>query len=104
MGWNAGYTIFESTVIGAYDLGVLNKELLSVLMEPYRGTDIDEGGARGLTSKDGKSAELIAVEVWGLPLLSKPLVPYGDDSEAWDRFHDCLYDSFSELMRRFGWR
>lgn len=45
MGWNTGYTIFEATVIGAYDLGVLDKRLLAVLMEPYRGTDIDPGGS-----------------------------------------------------------
>lgn len=44
MGWNAGYTIFESTVVGAYDLDKLDKGLLTVLMEPYRGSDIDSGG------------------------------------------------------------
>ena len=66
MGWNSGYTIFEATVIGAYDLGKLDKDLLTVLMEPYRGTDIDSGGSCDLTAKDGKGVEQIVIETWGL--------------------------------------
>ena len=54
MGWNREYTIFESTVMGAYDLGVLSKDLLTVLMEPYRGIDIDSVCARLL--EDGVGA------------------------------------------------
>lgn len=65
MGWNTGYTIFEETVIGAYDLGKLDKPLLSVLMEPYRGSDIDSGGSQDLTSKDGLSVEEVVIKVWG---------------------------------------
>lgn len=57
MGWNAGYAMFESTVIGAYNVGRLDKAMLAVLMEPYKGTDIDRGGEMGLESRDGKGAE-----------------------------------------------
>ena len=48
MGWNTGYTIFEATVVGAYDLRKLDKEMLTVLMEPYRDSDIDSGGSEDL--------------------------------------------------------
>ena len=53
------------TVVGAYDLGKLDKDLLAVLMEPYRNTDIDSGGSRELESKDGKGVEQIVVETFG---------------------------------------
>jgi hypothetical protein len=103
MGWNAGYTIFEATVVGAYDLGKLDKELLTVLMEPYRDTDIDSGGKEGLLSKDGKEAEQIVIEIWGLEMPKAPPGKYDDDSDAWDAHNDAVYDLFRVVKKHFGW-
>lgn len=100
MGWNAGYEIFEQTVVGAYDLGVLSKELLAVLMEPYRGTDIDSGGRRGLLSKDGKVVEQIVVETFGLEW---PVMPYGADDDASEDVWDRRYDAFQSVSCKFEW-
>lgn len=50
MGNNRAYTIFEYTVIGLYDRGVLDLELLNYLGNAHRGTDIDSGGSRDLTT------------------------------------------------------
>ncbi len=57
MGWNSGYTQMEQDVICAYDKGILDKELLNKIMEPYKGTDCDSGGSNQLTTKDGKCVE-----------------------------------------------
>ena len=103
MGWNSGYTIFEATVVGAYDLGKLDKELLAVLMEPYRGTDIDSGGSRDLQSKDGKGAEQIVIETWGLEMPKKPPGEYDNAPDAWDTYNEAVYDRFREVRRHFGW-
>lgn len=101
MGWNAGYTIFEATVIGAYDLGRLDKKLLSVLMEPYRGTDIDSGGSRGLVSKDGKNVRQIVVEIWGLEPPSMPADQ--QDGDAWEDYLDAMYEKMRVVTKHFGW-
>ena len=103
MGWNAGYTIFEETVVGAYDLGKLDKELLTVLMKPYRDTDIDSGGSRDLKSKDGKGVKQIVIETFGLEMPKAPPGEYDDDPDAWDRFEDAVYDKFYEVRSHFGW-
>ncbi len=63
MGWNEGYRILEATIVGAYDLGKLDEALLRVLMEPYRNTDIDHGGSRDLTAKDGLMCDEIIVKL-----------------------------------------
>lgn len=110
MGWNAGYTIFEETVVGAYDLGKLDKDLLSVLMEPYRGTDIDPGGERGLTAKDGLDVVEIVLKTFGVEIPKKPDFPgdYGswsrEQQEASDRYWDGRYEAFDEITKAFGWR
>lgn len=104
MGWNEGYTLFEAMVIGAYDLGKLDKGLLTVLMEPYRGTDIDSGGSRDLTSRDGKRVEQIVIETWGLAMPTAPLGDYDDDPEAWERYHEALYETFRVVTSQFDWR
>lgn len=104
MGWNEGYTIFEATVIGAYDLGKLDKALLTVLMEPYRDTDIDSGGSRDLTARDGKKVEQIVIETWGLAMPAAPPGDYDEDSEAWLRYDAVLYDTFREVTSQFNWR
>lgn len=103
MGWNTGYTIFESTVVGAYDLGKLDKEMLTVLMEPYRHSDIDSGGSADLESKDGKLVEQIVIETWGLVMPVAPSGGYDDDPDAWDAYNDAVYDQFSKVTKHFNW-
>lgn len=110
MGWNSGYTIFEATVVGAYDLGVLDKPLLSVLMEPYRDSDIDSGGSCDLVSKDGLGVVEIVLKTWGIPIPVKPdLPPYStgwtDEQERVnEEYHDALSDAFRSVSRgHFGW-
>lgn len=103
MGWNKGYTIFEATVVGAYDLGKLDKEMLAVLMEPYRDSDIDSGGSKDLQSKDGKFVEQIVIETWGLEMPKAPPVEYSADPDAWDAYNDAVYDKFCDVRKHFGW-
>ena len=103
MGWNQGYTIVEATVVGAYDLGKLDKKLLTVLLEPYRNSDIDSGGSRNLKSKDGKSFEQIVVETWGKEQPPAPAGEYDDDPAAWDEYHDAAYEQFRSVTKNFGW-
>lgn len=52
----------EETVVGVYDLGVMDKKVLSVLLEPYRECDIDHGGERGLKTKDGLGADDVIIK------------------------------------------
>ena len=105
MGWNTGFTIFEATVIGAYDLGKLDKDLLAVLMEPYRGTDIDSGGKECLKTKDGKEVEEVVIEVWGGSVPARPTVPNdprsGDD--PWGEYWGAIDEAFSDVTDHFGW-
>ncbi|MBK3780212.1 hypothetical protein G3A43_08070 [Paraburkholderia aspalathi] len=103
MGWNQGYEIFESTVIGAYDLGKLDKELLTVLMEPYRDTDIDSGGRQELETKDGKGIEQIVIETWGLPMPTAPAGEYDDDPDAWDAYDEMVLEQMNVVTKHFGW-
>lgn len=110
MGWNAGYTIFEATVIGAYDLGKLDKDLLSVLMEPYRGSDIDSGGERGLLTKDGLNIMQVVLKTWGIDIPKEPDLP--EDYETWtnaqsdenDRYQEDIWGRFNQVTEHFGWR
>lgn len=104
MGWNTVYTIFEATVVGAYNLGKLDKELLAVLMEPYRDTDIDSGGSRDLEAKDGKNVNQIVIETCGLAMPPKPDGECDDDPDSWDDYHDKVYDLFKSVTDHFGWR
>ena len=101
MGWNKGYTIFEATVIGAYDLGKLDKDMLTVLMEPYRNTDIDSGGCCDLKAKDGKEIKQIVVETWGLVIPPAPS-PCSDE-DAWDDYKDAVYNQMRIVTKHFGW-
>lgn len=103
MGWNKGYKIFESTVVGAYDLGKLDKDLLTVLMEPYRDSDIDSGGGQGLEAKDGKGVEQIVVETWGLEMPKTPPQAYADDPDAWETYDETVYEQMSVVTKHFGW-
>ena len=103
MGWNSGYTIFKATVIGAYDLGTLDKDLLKVLMEPYRDSDIDSGGSCDLLSKNGKNVEQIVIETWGLEMPIKPEEEYDSNTEAWNKYYEEIYKQMSKITEHFGW-
>lgn len=101
MGWNQGYTIMESQVVKAYDMGVLTKELLNAIMEPFADSDIDHGGCCDLKAKDGKSADEIicfimeperykeAIELW------TPNPEYPDDP-----YNEKLDNLWYEITRR----
>lgn len=108
MGWNQGYTIFEATVVGAYDLGKLDKKLLAVLMEPYRDSDIDSGGSRDLKSKDGMEVREIVLKIMRSKCPKRPDVPKKQskwtiqDEMAVEAYHDKLYYAFNEITK-FGW-
>jgi hypothetical protein len=103
MGWNQGYSIFEATVVGAYDLGKLDKNLLAVLMEPYRESDIDGGGKRGLRSQDGKDVEEIVCEIWGLPLPPRPDTDPHIGGDEWEEYWEGVYEQFKTVRDHFGW-
>jgi hypothetical protein len=103
MGWNQGYTIFEATVIGAYDLGKLDKDLLTVLMKPYRNSDIDSGGSTNLKAGDGKDVEQIVIEIWGLEMPQPPAGEYEDNPE-WEAHYEAIWDQFNIVTGHFGWR
>lgn len=103
MGWNTGYTIFEATVVGAYDLGLLNKDLLEVLMRPYAGSDIDSGGSCDLRAKDGKPVEEIVLFVHGELTKAMPDGDYDDDPDAWDEYHEFISDGFWRIAASYGW-
>lgn len=102
MGWNQGYTIFEATVIGCYDQGVLTKKVLSVLMEPYRGSDIDCGGSCDLLTHDGKGVEQVVIETLGMKLPPEPpKTATEDERDAW---YEKKGDLFNKVRSKFGWR
>lgn len=103
MGWNTGYTILEYTVIGAYNLGKLDKELLMVLMEPYRDSDIDSGGCMGIISKDGKGLDRIVIETWGLEFPKVPPGEYKDDPNAWDAYYEKTGEQMQIITKYYGW-
>lgn len=102
MGWNQGYTIFEATVVGAYDLGKLDKELLAVLMEPYADSDIDSGGSCDLVSNDGLDIKEIVLKVWTGELPAMPDKETGTEEE-WDQYQDKIYDDFRKVTKEHGW-
>jgi hypothetical protein len=93
MGWNQGYTIYEATIVAIYNADKLDRETLSAIMEPYRGTDIDAGGRTGLLTKDGKSADQVAVEAFGLKWLPPEEDPDGEKN----------WEAFQQVSDHFGW-
>lgn len=108
MGWNSGYTIFEATVMEAYNLGKLDRPLLEVLMSPYDGTDIDSGGSHHLISHDGLTIEEVVVKVMGLPMPEKPTFNQENRTREADkasqRYHDAIYILFYESTPASKWR
>lgn len=118
MGNNQAFAIFEYTVMGAYNLGVLTKPLLKVLLEPYSDTDIDPGGRIGLKGKDGLEVEEVVLKVWGIKTGKKPEMPgpklpkahmrdWPPEWQEWikkrDRYDERVSERFDELTRIIGW-
>lgn len=108
MGWNKGFTIMEETVMGAYKLGVLDKKLLTVLMKPYAGSDIDSGGRVGIRV-NGKEIEDVVCEVLEIKLPKAPKLPR-DRSKWTDKHHsadedygEAHYKAWRRATQKFGW-
>lgn len=101
MSWNTSGYIFESQVIGAYELGKLDQDLLQVLAEPFAQTDIDYGDLHEVSS-DGKTIYEIVVEI-----ISDTLVrPKGKrkNNQQWDDYTYDVYEKFKQIAGdNFGW-
>ncbi len=101
MGWNEGYTIMESQVVAVYDCGLLNKNLLNALMEPFKNSDIDSGGSRDLKANDGKGVEEIICFIMEPEKYQEALdswIPNPDDPA--DPYNEKLFDLWYEITRR----
>lgn len=109
MGNNSAFTTFEETVVGAYNLGKLDKPLLEVLMQPYARVDIDSGGKRGLLGSDGLMVEEIVIKTFGGELPKKPELPADykqwtpEQDDANEAYQDALYGAFNAITDKFGW-
>lgn len=110
MGRDGGYRMFEEMVVGAYDLGKLDRDLLRVLMGPYRGAGIDGGGRRGLEAHDGLTAEEVVLKVWHGTFPARPAVPRDrddwDDGDriAWGEHREEVLGAFRGIANGvFGW-
>ena len=107
MGDNRAYTIMEQTVIAAYNAG-LRGEQLAPFLEPYRNTDIDEGGRMNLETTDGKSIDLVLAEAFA-PEEDVAVVKRYESAKGLS--DDELFElemEFNRVMeknigRRFGW-
>lgn len=107
MGWNAGYTIMENTVVTLYDSGMLTSDLLNEIMEPYKGTDCDSGGSYDLKAKDGLGVEEIICKTMKpeeyKETVENPKWYEGEEPEMeyhdkW-RSNEKAYDLFSSIWR-----
>ena len=109
MGNNAAFTAFEATVIAVYNVGLLDQELLSKLMEPYRGVDIDQGGMVGTLTSDKLDVEEVVIKTFGVPLPVRPKLP--EDYKTWTRAQDQLNEAYQEakakaflsISNKFDW-
>ena len=99
MGWNEGYTIMEQQVVTLYDAGLLNKESLNALMQPYCNTDIDHGGSYDLKAKDGKSADNIVCFIMEPEKYREAIESFVPDPED-PEYNEKLYDLWYEITRR----
>jgi len=95
MGNNAAFTRFEAAVIAVYNRGVLDKELLSDLMRPYEGVDIDHGGMEGTLAKDGLDVEEIVIRTFGKTLPARPDLP--SNHREWTAEQEALHGACQEV-------
>jgi hypothetical protein len=119
VGNNQAYSFMEETVMGVHKLGKLDKDILKVLMEPYRGTDIDSGGAADLKDKDGLEVPDIVIKIMA-PAVFKKLEPLRlavqKHPKDWKKlsekqqdeqsdYYDKRYAAFHKITDKvFGWR
>lgn len=109
MGNNEAYSYYEATVIGAYDLGKLDKDLLAVIMEQFRDCDIDSGGKSGTLTKDGLDCRQVAIKIMGGKLPIQPKLP--KDYKKWtpkqarehDAYDEAVAEEFYKITKEFGW-
>lgn len=109
----------EETVVGVYNLGKLDVKLLRVLLEPYRGTDIDHGGSRDLKTKDGFGVDDIIIKFMepnkfiGLEgtrlMIAKHPKKYDKKSKTQrdieEEYYEKRYDILHKITyKTFGWR
>lgn len=112
MGNNQAFSFMEATLIAVADAGALDAKLCAVLCEPYRDSDIDSGGRRGLRTKDGREIEQVVIEAMGGTMPTKPTVKEptkwsatSEASEAWNAYHEAVYEAFHAITyNTFGWR
>ena len=95
MGNNAAFTRFEAAVIAVYNRGVLDKELLSDLMRPYEGVDIDHGGMEGTLANDGFDIEEIVIRTFGKTLPARPDLP--PNHREWTAEQEALHGACQEV-------
>ena len=98
MGWREGYRIMEQQVVALYDAGVLSRDVLNALMEPFRDSDIDELGSRDLMAKDGKYVDEIVIFVMEPEKYREAVETFIPDPE--DPFNEKLYVLWYEITRR----
>jgi hypothetical protein len=94
MGNNAAFTAFEATVIAVHNRGILDQALLSELMEPYWGCDIDHGGMRGTLANDGLDIEEIVIKTFGKTIPAPPLLSLRHSD--WTPLEEALNDAYQE--------
>jgi len=98
MGWNKGYSIMEKQVVGLYDLEILTKDVLEVIMEPFCNSDIDSGGSNNLKAKDGKTAEDIICFIMEPEKYQEVVKNFIPDPEEPD-WNEGLYDLYNKIVR-----
>jgi hypothetical protein len=117
MGNNAAFSAFESSVMACAKRGVLDKNLLSDLMEPYRDMDIDSGGKQDITVKfkcrDGiirkMEVEDIVINVFTgkyfePPKVSSDFMKWTDaEQKLMDDHQERRYSAFNKITDKFGW-
>jgi hypothetical protein len=110
MGNNAAFSAFEASVMACYDHGVLSKSLLSALMEPYRGMDIDSGGMAGTLSKEDNLDIIdVTLKTWGETVPPRPELP--EDYREWtpsqhaenEAWQESRWSAFHAITSQFGW-
>ena len=99
MGWNTGFSVMEQAVIGAYDAGKLDADILRILLRPYENTDIDSGGCRDLKTKDGKGIFDVLVSTL-LPDVYAELKAKNLDEDDW-LFE--LHEEYTGLRKQLKW-
>ena len=102
MGWNKGYSIIEQQIVGLYDLGVLTKDALEIIMQPFCNSDIDSGGSNNLKSKDGKTVEDIICFVMEPEEYQEAVNNFVPDPEEPD-WNEKLYNLCNKIIKnRWG--